>query len=56
MYIGSNVDGANYLWTKMDRTKTRWTNALYKLIHGPKSNGRKSFGRKSLGQNLHWTK
>ena len=31
-------------------------NALYKLIHGPKSNGRKSFGRKSLGQNLHWTK
>ena len=53
MYIGSNVDGANYLWTKMDRTKisSDGQNTLYKLIHGPKSNG-----RKSLGQNLHWTK
>ena len=30
MYIGSNVDGANYLWTKMDtcRTKTRWTKCI----------------------------
>ena len=26
-------------------------NALYKLIHGPKSNR-----RKSLGKNLHWIK
>ena len=36
MYIGPNVDGANYLWTKMDRTKTRWTKIIWTKIIGTK--------------------
>ena len=52
MYFGSNVHGANYLWTKVDRTKTRWTKCIVQTDTWTKKQWTKIIWTKIIGTKL----